>query len=65
MIPDLNNIAYGQCVELARKNDWRATYFTLVEDGYDPTIDWITMYEEWSQDATANKPIKADVRAES
>jgi len=42
-----NREAYDACVKDSQEKHHWATYWALVEDGYDPNIDWISMLEKW------------------
>jgi len=38
-------------MRMCLENNWSATMTALSEDGYDPNIDWVRMYEKWKADA--------------
>lgn len=46
-IEDDQRAAYALCRNMAKTHGWWATYNAITDDGFDPTVDWISMLEKW------------------
>ena len=45
-----NREAYDAYVEMCADHHWMATYWTLVEEGYDDTVDYITLIKRVNEE---------------
>jgi hypothetical protein len=45
--PITQESAYQACLDMAIKHNWCACYNAMEEDGFDPTVDWISMHAKW------------------
>jgi hypothetical protein len=45
-----NREAYDACIEYAKEHQCWAVLNAMLEDGYDPNVNWIAMIEKWRKE---------------